>query len=491
MPTKKRPPEQADSPVATSKRLWRDRRGATGVAFAATAVALLGLVGVGTEGGTWYLEKRHGQNAADAAAFAAMYQIAADNAAGTTPGSDVATGGTTIATANLYTAGSSGGTTTSVTVTPGTYSSRDGFVAAANPPWTAVQAQITRSPPRLLSGLFLASNPTITETATATFLTSPGGPACMLALSGGLTFKGSSVVTTNNCALASDNTGTSSIGFNGSTASVSPPGSLYAAGGCNSRGSGNQCSLASVGFPCVPDPFGGRACGRQPIGIAALTMPPQAASSATCESMPASGTVSASLTFEHSGKMFCTGSFNGTSFTGDIVVGNGITLDLSPGTYILYNASIKVTGGTLECTTCSPGVADAGVTIILTGSPASKIGTISITGNGTVSLNAPKTNDHNAAFDGVLFYMDRNAPNTNGLGNAPVSLTGTGTMNLTGGMYFPSANVTDNGNITSSANCSEIVAYAVTISGNSTQDVSGCASVGTPTPKPYYVALVQ
>jgi hypothetical protein len=205
--------------------------------------------------------------------------------------------------------------------------------------------------------------------------------------------------------------------------------------------------------------------------------------------MPASGNVSAALTYEQSGKMFCDAKFGKTTFTGDISISNGTTLNLSPGTYILYNASIKITGGTLECTSCSPG--GAGVTIILTGSPAAKIGTISISGNGTVKLNAPKTNAYNAAFDGVLFYMDKNAPNANGVGNAPVTFNGTGTVQLTGGMYFPSVNVTDNGNITSNANCSEIVAYAVTVSGNTTQDVSGCKAIGTPTPQSFYVALVQ
>src|SRR5579859_8011289 len=51
-------------------RLSADRRGATAVAFAAGAAALFGFIGLATEGGTWYLEKRHGQNAADAAAMA-------------------------------------------------------------------------------------------------------------------------------------------------------------------------------------------------------------------------------------------------------------------------------------------------------------------------------------------------------------------------------------------------------------------------------------
>ena len=58
------------------RRLRVDRRGATAVVFALAASALLGLVGLATEGGTWYLEKRHGQNAADAAANAGALALA-------------------------------------------------------------------------------------------------------------------------------------------------------------------------------------------------------------------------------------------------------------------------------------------------------------------------------------------------------------------------------------------------------------------------------
>src|SRR5262245_35180235 len=51
-------------------RLLADRRGATAVTFAFASIALTGLVGLGAEAGNWYVMKRAGQNAADAAAIA-------------------------------------------------------------------------------------------------------------------------------------------------------------------------------------------------------------------------------------------------------------------------------------------------------------------------------------------------------------------------------------------------------------------------------------
>jgi Flp pilus assembly protein TadG len=55
---------------------FADRRGATAVTFALSAIALTGLAGLGAEVGTWYVMKRHGQNAADAAAVAGALTLA-------------------------------------------------------------------------------------------------------------------------------------------------------------------------------------------------------------------------------------------------------------------------------------------------------------------------------------------------------------------------------------------------------------------------------
>jgi Flp pilus assembly protein TadG len=50
----------------------RDRRGVSALMFAACSVGFLGMADFGMEVSTWYLERRHGQNAADAAAIAGV-----------------------------------------------------------------------------------------------------------------------------------------------------------------------------------------------------------------------------------------------------------------------------------------------------------------------------------------------------------------------------------------------------------------------------------
>jgi hypothetical protein len=238
--------------------------------------------------------------------------------------------------------------------------------------------------------------------------------------------------------------------------------------------------------------------------IQTLTIPPAAASTTKCQNMPAlSGTVTlnSSYTYDGGSKMFCTTSITTgqgqnrttTNFSGDLTLNSGTTLNLTPGTYIFYDASIKVNGGaTLQCSTCTPG--GAGVTIILTGDTPNKIGTLSIDGGATVNLNAPATNGFNAAFNGVLFYMDKNATRTNSCGNAPVSLAGNGNVHLTGGMYFPSVNVCYSGNVSSpnsATACTEIIGDSVTFTGNSTLNIAGCSADGTAVAKTASVQLVQ
>jgi Flp pilus assembly protein TadG len=120
----------------------RDRRGVSALMFAASAVAFLGMAGFGMEVSTWYLERRHGQNAADAAAVAGVLQLvqSPDNYTLTQ------TAGSNVATANGYTSGSNNAT---VTIEPGTYNgvsfSADG---SCSPSCNAVRATMVRAEPR-------------------------------------------------------------------------------------------------------------------------------------------------------------------------------------------------------------------------------------------------------------------------------------------------------------------------------------------------------
>ena len=64
------------------KRLWNDRRGASAWVVTVAMVPLLGMVSLGTEVGSWYVTRRHAQNAADAAAIAGATALVVNDPTG-------------------------------------------------------------------------------------------------------------------------------------------------------------------------------------------------------------------------------------------------------------------------------------------------------------------------------------------------------------------------------------------------------------------------
>ena len=420
--------------------LARNRRGAASLVFTVGAITVIGLAGLATEGGTWYLEKRHGQNTADAAAIAGVMALAAGGNS-----SAAQTSGTRVATLNGYTTG----VTINNPPASGTYAGN------AN----AVEAIVSASPTRLFSALFSSTAMTISERAVA-LLDNNGGNACALSLSGGLSFNGNTTISAPGCVIASNNKDATSSISCGNSSSVNV-GGLVASGGINS------CSGTQSAFqPPTPDPF---------TAAQGVTLPP---AGATCHTgnFPGSGTVTGWDWVGSGHQLVCS----------DITVNGGATVDLAPGTYVLENASLTVTSGSLICSTCTSA---NGVTIILTATALNKFGSISINGNTTVTLHAPPVSDFSSpAFDGVLFYMDKANTNTNG---NPVVINGGANITLVGGMYFPSVPVKYSGNTSGQSTCTELVGLSLTFTGNSNLSLSGCAADGTPVALPQSVHLVM
>jgi hypothetical protein len=159
------------------------------------------------------------------------------------------------------------------------------------------------------------------------------------------------------------------------------------------------------------------------------------------------------------------------------------------GTYFFYNANISVTGGSLTCNSC---------TIIFTGSSANSLGSLSING-GTVTMSAASTAayaDGGATpnnYNGLLFYMDATyAEHNQSCGSAQVSIQGSSTVTLNGGMYFPNASVCVTGNaFSTSTTCFSLVGWSLNYTGSASQTVNGCSTTGTATAQVRAVNLVQ
>jgi Flp pilus assembly protein TadG len=446
----------------------RDRRGVSALMFTAASALFLGMAGFGMEVSTWYAERRHGQNAADAAAIAGVLQLLQPNPTYT----GAQTAGSNVATDNGYTSGSNNAT---VTIQPG-YWSGTSFSADASgtcsPSCTAVQAQIVRAEPRSFSVFIIGSGSTnVGELATAAIVAM--GPACALALDGGLGFSGNGSVTGTNCILASNRTGGDSITFNGAGANKAQTNLILdGAGGCTQSGSANVSPCTAGGNmmyqPKTPDPYAALQTDSSAI--------PSAVNATNCNS--ATPTQIPGL----AANTFCVGQ----NLT---VHNNNDSAALTPGTYFFYNAGISVTGGSLTCNGCA---------IIFTGSAANQLGALNING-GTVNMSAaidrshPVTTYGDTNYNGILFYMDARYPvQTNGCGNAPVSIQGSPTITLNGGMYFPNANVCVTGNtFSTSTTCFALVGWSITYTGSAVENVNGCGTTGTATTQVQAVNLVQ
>ncbi|HYF09565.1 MAG TPA: hypothetical protein VD970_18235, partial [Acetobacteraceae bacterium] len=164
---------------------------------------------------------------------------------------------------------------------------------------------------------------------------------------------------------------------------------------------------------------------------------------------------------------------------------NGDTLYFQPGVYYFHNISFIVNGGTVSCPTCVAG--QTGVTIIFTGEP-DRIGTFSLNAQASFNLMA-SPNQRDSRYNGVLMYRDvratqndSNAYNTN--------INGGSTSRLSGGLYFPSSDMTYNGTATlTSQSCTVLVARSVSFSGNVSNQ--GCAGFGASPTVTYAVRLVE
>lgn len=455
----------------------RDRRGATAVVFALTAVAVVGMAGLGTEGGSWYLTRRDAQNAADPAAYAGAVRLAL--AQGTlglplAPGArgQAQTAAVSVATANLFTTGTNA---TVVTVnTPPATGPNTGNA-------TAVEVIIDRTRTRQISGLFLASNPTIRVRGVAALV--QNGSACLLALpgfgtgtvTGQLLAGGNSTVTAPQCILASNSARGDAVAITGSSSVTAQ--SITTPGGCTG------CTAATLSQPATP--FSPPTV--NPLAYLNSKVLPTF-NNGSCYSSPVynpgGGVIPGGIPNNINNSMVIPPPPTGRALCG-LKVNAGAVVTLNPGVYYFYNSSFVASGGTIQCRVAtSPPTANGapctggrGVTIVFTGSPG-QIGGPDINGNATVVLSAPNAaNASDPDYAGILFFRDPRATGGNGQGNPAVNINGGAGTSLTGAMYFPNSYVKFNGNADVNS-CNLLVGGTVEMTGNMGLRIDQCASLG-------------
>ena len=434
--------------------LWHDRRGASAVAFAASAMVIMGFVGLATEGGLWYLGRRTAQNAADAAAVAGALAAAYNANAETAALNSAASNGFT----------NTGNTTVTANLTPATSSES-----------AKVQVFVSQQMTPYISAAFMTTPVTVGATATAQLKSI--GASCVLSTTGDLTISGTSI--SSGCAFASNSTSSTAInvtgGLLGSTAAT--------VGGC--CGSGSVSLTGKPSSPYHPPTL-------NPYSAAdALAFPTFDAS--TCDDIPAPATYNGSNNTYRGQSVILLVPYNPAApraYCQTLSVTAGMPVIVPSGTYFFNNASLLMNGGVISCEATCAAPLLTGSTFIFTGDTGS-IGTVGVGAgktcntSGTFSVIARQTNTYFPALSGILFYG-------RGIANASICASNArGRQPLGGGIYFPNSLLTFSGNSTNPSTCVSMVAKTLTLASRTTIDTTGCAVYGTALAQMQGVRLVQ
>lgn len=433
------------------RNLLRSRRGSVAFATVVALVPLIGALALGGEAGSWYVTKKHAQNAADAAAYSGGVQQACLNSPPCAVSNTVdyrakqfaaqhsfCNGGDTTAYPGARCLGSlPSGTTQTVQI-----ASLTSWPGASGTNF--VQATVTQQQPTYLAKVLGISTVTIGATAVAAVQGLPK-PPCALSLTS-ISFQGSPNINAPNCGMAANGTAGNALNFTGGGMTMNV-GSLSSAGGCT--GASQFCGPAYTYMPPVNNPFS---------VLDAVTLP-------TLSNCTGSNLVA------YTAATPCKN--NNVSLTGNT------TINLTGGVYFISGTL------TLKGTTAISGTA---LFILLPGASFDMKGTGTITIGGNPSVATSQLPSVLQPFAGLFANMSIYDQS-----NVAVTIGGNSNINLSGTMYLPNAAVTFQGNPTislSGGGCGELIAKSIAFNGNATFDSTGCPT-STKLPSTQYVTLVQ
>ena len=392
-----------------------DRTGTIATVFALGLPVMVGLTGLSIDVGIWYQQDAQIQLAADAAAIAGAREL------GVGQSGKVAAAAQTSAGLNGFT--SAGGATVATSISG-----------------SVVTATISAPTPLYFTSLFVSNPAKLRAAASASFTSTP---ICFMALHpSGTSVVGngiSSVLLANGCAVQVNSTGTPDIvGASGDSFTAS---SICVAG---THGAGTYTPTPQDHCTVEPDPLAG--------------LPAPSVGACTYTNYSVTHTPAARL----SPGVYC----------GGISASGQAALTLNPGTYILKDGGLKLSG--------QASITGSGVMLFLTGNGSG----IAMTGTTTVHLSAPTS----GTYAGILIYGDRSQT------NGSAAFNGNNNNYYEGTVYLPTMSValTGNGTGTSSTPWSAFIADTVTISGNGNFTInSNYQSSSVPLPPPLVLTIVH
>lgn len=397
------------------KHLFASQSGNVMAIAAACMPLLIGAAAIGVDTVQLTLARRELQRAADASALAGAYALVQSKPAATAVDRDLTLNNkiplsTTRVVENAPTVGAYAGNSRAVRVV---------LTAARSTPFM---------------GFFNRATTTVKVEATAAWVYN--GKFCMVSLENGnntgITFSGNTTVDLG-CGVATNSTSASGVAAGGSSTIIASP--IAAMGGVPSSSSYVQPTVLLPYSPKQTDPF------------AALSnpAPPSNCKSGTFNVQPNGNP---SVPAETSSNVICYASYD---IKGTIDFGTGKTIYVAGGT-LGFGAQANVTCN--QCTFILTGPAPATTAT----STAAVAPVVDMHANAILNLSAPKT----GPYSGLIMYADRRiAPGT------VYKINGNSATTYQGGFYFPSSDLTFNGNTGMHTECLQLVARRLTFSGNS------------------------
>ncbi|ANP47080.1 pilus assembly protein TadG-related protein [Candidatus Viadribacter manganicus] len=279
----------------------------------------------------------------------------------------------------------------------------------------AVEVVLERNLERFFTGLFTEEPVTVRVRAVAAYENEQ--QACILALdtwaNDAVIFIGNPTATFSGCVVMSNSLADDSITIAGS-ADVTAPCIVSAGGTAVSADlTLTSCAAPMEEMPQAQDPYANLA---------------EPSTSGPCASLPGGN--------PHLPKTLNPGVYcGGLNLSGDFTLNSGVYV--IDGGEFRINAGARVTGHN--------------VMFFLTGGA-----TVHFNGNAEIDLTAMTT----GVYAGVLMYGDRDQANAENVFN------GTAASNFTGALYFPSQEVTHNGNFSGANGCLRIVARSIDLRGD-------------------------
>lgn len=450
------------------RSLLRCRRGSVAFATVIALVPLVGVVALGGEAGTWYVTRQHAQDAADAAAYSGAVQQACLMAPPCNVTQTVDYRAKQSAAQNAFC--NAGGTSYPGTRCPASLPAgiSQTVTIASLTSWNGVsgnfvQATVRQQQPAYLARVLGMSTVDIPAMAVAKVVGLPNA-ACVLALTGSISFQGSPNINAPGCALASNSRAQNALNFTGGGMTMNV-GSLSTVGGC--AGAASFCKTTFTHMPApIVNPFSA-------LDGALTTM---CGANPTCGLPTCSGSTLVAYSATSS-PPFCTNNNLHITSNGAETLspgGNTGCPTSTSGCIYFISGTLKITG--------TPTISGTATFILLPGA------TINNQGNATITITGPTTAPSTSSlpsalrsYANLLQYMvmyDASA--------TPMQFGGNTNITLHGNIYAPTAAVTFQGDPTMTVGgggggCGQLIAASIAFNGNATFNNTSCGTTKLPT----------